>query len=142
MRLRRSFIHRVFCSVALCAVFIVPLIALADDPPAGGASGSATQLVNPIGGKEGGTDPKDAAGITSIQGIIGNVIRAGFGVIGSIALLMFMYGGFTWLTSGGKSDKIEHGRDTMVWAALGLAVIFAGYAVTTFVIQALTKGAT
>lgn len=126
MRLRSSFIHRFFCSVALLAVLSVPLVALADTA-AGGTSGTTTQLENPLGKT------------VSVQSVIGNVIRAGFGVIGSIALLMFMYGGFTWLTSGGKAEKIEHGRDTMVWAALGIAVIFAGYAITTFVINALTK---
>ncbi|MDO8622326.1 MAG: hypothetical protein Q7R80_03795, partial [bacterium] len=73
--------------------------------------------------------------------ILGNVLRAGFGILGSVALLMFIYGGFVWLTSGGNPEKITTGKNTMVWAVLGIAIIFASYAIVTFVIDALAKQA-
>ena len=93
----------------------------------GGGGGSRSELTNPLGT------------VTDISTIVGNVLRAGFGILGSIALLMFIYGGFTWLTSGGAAEKIQKGKDTMVWAVLGIAITFAAYAIVNFVIDALTS---
>lgn len=76
--------------------------------------------------------------VTDIPTILGRTLRAFFGILGSLALLMFIYGGFTWLTSGGAAEKIQKGKDTMVWAVLGIAIVFAAFAIVTFVINALT----
>ncbi len=70
----------------------------------------------------------------SPQVLIGNIINAALGVVGSIALLMFIYGGFTWMTSGGSADKIKKGRDILMWSAIGLIVIFASYGLVRFLI--------
>lgn len=76
----------------------------------------------------------------SLQVIIGNVVRALLGISGSIALLMFLYGGFTWLTSQGEVDKIDTAKRTLTWAGLGLAVIFGSYVLVNFVITGLQQG--
>ncbi len=69
----------------------------------------------------------------SIPELVGLIITAILGIVGSIALLMFIYGGFTWLTSGGAEKKIKEGRETLIWSIMGLAVIFASYAILRFV---------
>lgn len=110
-------------------------------PASGGAAGAAggggasTVLVNPIGGTT-----QNPSGTSDVPHILGNVLRALFGVLGSIALLMFIYGGFLWLTSGGAAEKIQKGKETMVWAILGIAIIFASFAIVSFVIDRLTAG--
>lgn len=71
--------------------------------------------------------------------IIGIVLRSAFGLLGSLALAMFIYGGFLWLTSGGSPERIEKGKNTMIWAVLGVAVAFTAYAVVDFVIGAITS---
>lgn len=73
--------------------------------------------------------------------IIGNVIKAVLGLTGSLALLMFIFGGFTWVTSAGNEEKIKKGKEMITWAAFGLFVIFASYALVNFVIGAVTGGA-
>lgn len=72
--------------------------------------------------------------------LVGGVIKAVLGIVGSIALLMFIYGGFLWLTSGGSTEKITKGKNVLTWAAIGLTVIFLSYTLVNFVIQGLTKG--
>ncbi|MDO8598692.1 MAG: pilin [bacterium] len=103
---------------------------------AGSGAGASTILVNPIGGTT-----ANPGGTSDVPHLLGNVLRALFGVLGSIALLMFIYGGFLWLTSGGAAEKIQKGKETMVWAILGIAVIFASFAIVSFVIDRLTVGA-
>jgi hypothetical protein len=73
----------------------------------------------------------------TIPELIGSIIKAILGIVGALALLMFVYGGFVWLTSGGSADKIKKGKDIIVWATIGLIVIFASYALVSFVIRAI-----
>lgn len=74
---------------------------------------------------------------TEIAPLIGRIIKTALGVVGAVALLMFVYGGLIWLTSGGSPDKIKKGMDVLIWAAIGLVVIFAGYTLVDFVFTAL-----
>ncbi len=93
-------------------------------------------IINPALAQE-LTDPLGGA---SIPVLIGRVIRVALGISGSVALLMFIYGGFLWLTSGGKSEAIEKGKKTLIWAVIGLAIIFTSYLAVDQVIRALTSG--
>lgn len=70
------------------------------------------------------------------QIIIGNLIRAVLGIVGSIALLMFIIGGFTWMLAQGNTEKVKKAREIMIWAGLGLVVIFASYTIVNFIIKA------
>lgn len=76
-------------------------------------------------------------GPESIPKIIGMVLRGLFGIIGTIALVIFIYGGFLWLTAFGEEQKVKKGWDTMIWGALGLGVIFGSYVVVDFVLKAI-----
>ncbi|OGY52121.1 MAG: hypothetical protein A3J59_01070 [Candidatus Buchananbacteria bacterium RIFCSPHIGHO2_02_FULL_56_16] len=102
----------------------------ADETLGGGTVGSdsSSGLKNPLGE----SDPRK---------IIGNVIKALLSVTGSLALAVFIFGGFTWVTSAGNQEKIKKGKDMILWAALGLFIIFASYALVNFVIGAATGGA-
>ncbi len=40
------------------------------------------------------------------------------------------------MTAGGASDKVKKGRDILVWATLGLALIFSSYAILNFIFDA------
>jgi amino acid transporter len=83
---------------------------------------------------------KNPLGTTSIPTLIGRIIKAILGIVGSIALLMFIYGGFLWMTARGEAKQVEKGKDTLVWATIGLATIFFAYAAVNFVIKAMTGG--
>jgi hypothetical protein len=88
---------------------------------------SAAALTNPLGT----TDPRL---------VIANVIKAILGITGSLALLMFVWGGIQWLISGGSPDKIKKGKDTLIWAVIGLAVIISAYAIINTLVSALELG--
>lgn len=87
---------------------------------------SASAITNPLG----------STSLTP-QLLAGRIISAVLGIVGSIALIMFISGGFKWMTAGGNEEKIKRGKDTLVWATLGLIVIFAAYAMLKFIFEAL-----
>ena len=74
---------------------------------------------------------------TSVSVLIGNVIDAVLGIVGSLALVMFIYGGFTWMTASGNEQSVTKGKNILMWAAVGLAVIFLSYALVKFIIKAI-----
>ncbi|PKM91725.1 hypothetical protein CVU82_00770 [Candidatus Falkowbacteria bacterium HGW-Falkowbacteria-1] len=92
-----------------------------NNPPAS----TAVSLSNPLG-----------AGATA-QSVIGNVISQVLGVVGALALIMFIYGGLTWMTAMGNEQQIKKGKDILMWATLGLVIIFSSYALVKFVLQAI-----
>jgi len=69
--------------------------------------------------------------------IIATAIRAGLGVIGSLTLVAFVAGGVMWVTSAGNADRVKQGLNTMLYAAIGIAVIFTAYAVLQFVLNSV-----
>jgi hypothetical protein len=69
--------------------------------------------------------------------IIGRGVNAALGLTGTIALLMFIWGGFTWMFAMGAPEKVKKGRDIMVWTAIGLVVIFSAYGLVQFVFKAI-----
>jgi len=98
-------------------------------------------LFFPILNAEGAVTLPNLLGNKDLPTIIGNIIKAVLGLVGVLALVMFIYGGILWMTSGGKEEQIKKGKDTLVWAVLGLAIIFFSYALSNFIINALTKSA-
>jgi len=75
-----------------------------------------------------------------INKIIGQVINGVLGVVGSLALIMFIYGGFTWMTAAGSSEKVTKGKDILVWAVIGLIVIFMSYAFVRLILADILGG--
>ena len=52
-----------------------------------------------------------------------NVGQLILGITGSFALLMFVYGGFTLLTSGGASEKVSKGKTIITNSIIGIVII-------------------
>lgn len=74
---------------------------------------------------------------TSVQGFIALVIKTATGIMGSIALVMMIYGGFLWMTSSGNSSQVDKAQNVIFYGALGIFVIFGSYALITFIFQAV-----
>jgi len=85
------------------------------------------------------TDPLSSGGTNhpGISELIGRGIKGLLSVIGSIALVLIIYGGFTWMTAAGSAERVTKGRDIVVYVALGLIVIFSAYAIINFVFSTI-----
>ncbi|MFA5127060.1 MAG: pilin [Patescibacteria group bacterium] len=68
---------------------------------------------------------------------VSNIINIILSFLGALAILLFLYAGFKWLTSQGNTDKIDEAKKLMGAAVIGIAIIFAAYALSTFIIGSL-----
>lgn len=80
---------------------------------------ASVELYNPLG-----------SGVT-LASLIGRGIRAVIGVVGAIALLMFIYGGIMWMASGGSEERISTAKNILKNATIGLLLIFFSYTIIT-----------
>ncbi|HPY08773.1 MAG TPA: pilin, partial [bacterium] len=62
--------------------------------------------------------------------IIGRIISIVLTFLGVIALLLIIYAGFLWMTSGGEEEKIRRAKNVLKNAAIGLLIIFSSWALT------------
>lgn len=89
----------------------------ADTGAVPGVSTSPTgpiRLYNPLGAD------------TDIPAFIGRGIRGVLGIIGAIALLMFIYGGVVWMTAG-DSKRVDDAKNIIKNSVIGLLLIFFSY---------------
>ena len=87
----------------------------------------AVTLINPLG-------------VTDPRLIAANIIKAILSVVGTLALLMFVYGGVIWITSFGDSKRVDKGKTIIVWTVLGLAMIASAYVLVNAVVNGLITG--
>lgn len=74
-----------------------------------------------------------------VSDVIGTVIKTIIGLVGSFALIIFIYGGMLWLISAGRKDYVDKGKKAMIWSAVGLAVVFASYILVNTVFNMLQQ---
>lgn len=75
--------------------------------------------------------------LNDILTIIIGASRWILGIVGSLTLAMFIYGGFTFLISAGSKEKIDKARKIIVAAVIGLIIVFASYVIIQFVLKTL-----
>jgi hypothetical protein len=65
--------------------------------------------------------------------VVGNTfLKWLFGIVGAIGLVMFVWGGFNWVTSFGDRGKVEAGKKAITNTLIGLLIMFsAGVVVVT-----------
>lgn len=117
MNLNRA--HKI-SSLGLAALgWLAPLISRAStdtlDPPFGGDDGTSQQ--EPVF-------------------IIATIIQVLLGFVGAATLLVFIWGGFNLIFSGGEAEKINKARSTLLWAVIGLAIILSSYAILQYTFSA------
>ncbi|MCC6563686.1 hypothetical protein IT087_02230 [Candidatus Uhrbacteria bacterium] len=122
---RRAFTALMVLSLAAGSLTFQPTVVFAQDT---GAIGG----LDAVGGtvKLASTDPRIIAA---------RVINVVLGLLGIIMVTIILYAGFQWMTSGGDAGKIEEAKMRIRTAVIGLIIILSAYALTAFIVRALTE---
>ncbi len=74
--------------------------------------------------------------------LVGNIIKNFMGLLGIVAVVLILYAGFLWMTAAGNEQKVEKARSILTQAVIGLAIVLAAYAITSFVVTSLINATT
>jgi len=111
--------------VLTSAILILPIAVLAAWSGDTGLGASASQ-----------------AGLDTTPGqlpiIIGTVIKAALGLVGVIFLVLMVYAGYIWMIARGDEGKADKAKDTITAAIIGIIIVVGAYALTNFVVTAMT----
>lgn len=70
--------------------------------------------------------------------LVGRLIQVLLSFLGVIALVLIMYAGFLWMTSGGEEDKVVKAKQILKNTVIGLVIILSSWAITTFILSRLS----
>jgi len=73
------------------------------------------------------------------EGVFTKISNIALYAVGAISVLMLMWGGLRFITSGGDSKKVTDAKNTVLYSILGLAVAVVAYAIINFVLNALNS---
>ena len=69
-----------------------------------------------------------------------NIANLILGISGSVALALFIYGGFLMLISSGNETMVTKGKGVLSGALIGLIIVFGAYTGIFFLTKTLTEG--
>ena len=117
-------------------IFVIPMLALgfcvigpAVQPVS--ADGFLDSIINGINATNTGGMPD------SLGDIIRKIINTLMFLLGSVSVLMIIYGGIRYTISGGNTENVVAAKNTILYAVIGLVVAIMAYAIVNFVVQAL-----
>ncbi len=126
--------YKIYLITIVVSFVFFGVIAPATVSTQGSAPFEIIELTNPVEGTS-----ENKKGNADIRVILGNVVAKALTVLGSITLAIFVIGGVFYLTSRGNQEQIKKGTDTMLWAVIGLLVIFSSYAMLNLLLGGLTN---
>lgn len=76
----------------------------------------------------------------SVPTIISYIISAVLSLVGALFFVMFLWGGFTWLTAGGDGKRVENARKALTNAVIGLLIVALAYVIVENLIGLAGRG--
>lgn len=79
----------------------------------------------------------DSSQKSDLMGTISVIINVIIGIIGLVAVVVIILGGFQYMTSSGDSTKVKKAKDTILYGIVGLVIALLAYAIVNFVLGAI-----
>lgn len=77
-------------------------------------------------------------GNSDLGSVVGKVMRAVFGIMGSIAVVVVIFGGLQYVLSGGDPKRTARAKETILYAVIGIVISLSAYAVVSYVAKGLS----
>lgn len=119
-------------AMMMSALFAPAIFAVDDDVAEDGDGGTDVFGVSEI-------SDNINLGSNSLQATVTGVINVALSLLGIIAVVIILIGGFKWMTAGGSEDKVAEARKLIFAGIVGLAIIMSAWAIARFVINSLGR---
>lgn len=127
---------------------LVPAVASATQGSPGTCSDIGSNVASGANQAAGDTSNSIGCGDTGVNGTsVGNIAQSAVKifsiVVGAVAIIMIIYGGFRYITSGGDSGRVGSAKNTLIYAIVGLIIVALAQLIVHFVLNqstAITTG--
>lgn len=86
---------------------------------------------NCVGGKTGETP--DVATLQGLECAFANIVSVALALAGIVVFVMFIFGGFKYLTSGGDPKAVESAKATLTHAVAGVVILVLAFVVLVLI---------
>lgn len=76
---------------------------------------------------------------SDVRVVVTRIINVAMGFLGIVAVLIILWGGFTWMTAGGNEEKVGEAKQIITAGVIGLIIVVTSYAIARFVVQSLVN---
>lgn len=80
---------------------------------------------------------KTGLGKQDVRDTISSIINVALGMLGIVAVVIVLWGGFRWMTAGGNEEKVGEARKIIFSGIIGIAIILSAWAIARFVLEQL-----
>lgn len=80
----------------------------------------------------------ESADVTKIQTFIQSIIQISVTLAGLLSVGFFVYGGIGYITSSGNPEALDKAKKTILYSAIGLAVVLGAFVLSNIVTQLAT----
>ncbi len=95
------------------------------------------QVVDPTSGLSSFAETAGLATGETLTITIARLIRTVMSILGILAVVLMLVGGFRYMTSGGSDDKIKSAKKLFSAAIVGLVIILSAFAIVQFILGQL-----
>ena len=126
--------------LAVASALLVPSLAAAPVGAQGAdiqqqLCGGAETLT--VGNPQDCTDPDAEESVNNLITTVINIISV---LVGVVAVIMIIWGGFKYITSGGDSSNISAAKNTILFAIVGLIIVALAQIIVRFVLSRAVTG--
>lgn len=132
-----NIVKKILMNVGFVSLLLVPVAAI-------GQVASAqlqTNTADPTQSLQQGTCLDTTSGCdnqtsgTTVNTIVATVINIFSWVVGVISVIMIIYGGFKYITSGGDAGGVTAAKNTILYAIVGLVIVALAQVIVQFVLD-------
>ena len=74
-----------------------------------------------------------------IESIASTVINLFSVVVGVVSVIMIIFAGFRYVTSGGESGNVTNAKNTLIYAIVGLVIVAIAQLIVHYVLNSATS---
>lgn len=117
---------KLFLSALVSLIFFI--VVLPSPAYASSNWGGCTETITDAAGNQ-----AQVATLRCLPAVFGNLVNAALMFVGTVAVILIVYAGIRFVTSGGDQKKVAQARQIITYALIGLVLVLCSFAIIAII---------
>lgn len=128
-------------SLFIISLFCIPLLGINSVTATDNEAVNSTFGLDFVDGTADNMGPDDGIklGSKDPRTMVAQLINVVLTLLGIVAVIIVLLGGFKWMTAAGNEDKVAEAKKLLGAGVIGLVIILAAWGISRFVLNSLFK---